>query len=82
MSDLRRDALGLFANGIIARSRLSDEEREAILDLPGEIAHVRTNQDLVRLGEAFGELMGAGANVDNAEFIEKGVSEAGADELV
>ncbi|KAG9204750.1 hypothetical protein G6514_009980 [Epicoccum nigrum] len=38
--------------------------------------------NLVRLGEAFGELMGAGSKVDNAEFIEKGVSEAEADELV
>ena len=38
--------------------------------------------NLVRLGEAFGELMGAGSKVDNAEFIEKGVSEADADELV
>ena len=51
MSDLRRDALGLFLNGIVARSRLSDEEREAILDMPGEVAHVRGNHDLVRLGE-------------------------------
>lgn len=38
--------------------------------------------NLVRLGEAFGELMGAGANVDSAEFVEKGVSEAAADDLV
>lgn len=38
--------------------------------------------NLVRLGEAFGELMGAGSKVDNAEFVEKGVSEADADELV
>lgn len=51
MSDLRRDALALFLNGIAARSRLTDEERRAVLDLPGEIVHVRANQDLVRLGE-------------------------------
>lgn len=38
--------------------------------------------NLVRLGEAFGELMGAGSNVDSAEFVEKGVSEDGAPELV
>ena len=38
--------------------------------------------NLVRLGEAFGELMGAGSKVDQAEFVKKGVSEADADELV
>ena len=38
--------------------------------------------NLVRLGEAFGELMGAGSKVEDAEFVEKGVSEAEADELV
>lgn len=38
--------------------------------------------NLVRLGEAFGELMGAGSLVDTDTFIEKGVSEEQADELV
>jgi uncharacterized protein YdiU (UPF0061 family) len=38
--------------------------------------------NLVRLGEALGELMGAGDKVDDSVFVEKGVSEAGADELV
>ncbi|KAF2128753.1 UPF0061-domain-containing protein [Dothidotthia symphoricarpi CBS 119687] len=38
--------------------------------------------NLVRLGEAFGELMGAGDHVDDAVFVEKGVSEAHAPELV
>jgi uncharacterized protein YdiU (UPF0061 family) len=38
--------------------------------------------NLVRLGEAFGELMGAGSKVDDAEFVEKGVSEADTDDLV
>lgn len=38
--------------------------------------------NLVRLGEALGELLGAGANVDSATFVEKGVTEAEADELV
>jgi uncharacterized protein YdiU (UPF0061 family) len=38
--------------------------------------------NLVRLGEALGELMGAGDTVDDSVFVEKGVSEAGADELV
>jgi uncharacterized protein YdiU (UPF0061 family) len=38
--------------------------------------------NLVRLGEALGELMGAGSTVDDSVFVEKGVSEAGADELV
>ena len=38
--------------------------------------------NLVRLGEAFGELMGAGSNVDDATFVEKGVTEEQADGLV
>ena len=38
--------------------------------------------NLVRLGEALSEMMGAGPNVDTEEFIEKGVQEADADELV
>lgn len=38
--------------------------------------------NLVRLGEAFGELMGAGSNVDSAEFVAKGVSEDAAPDLV
>ncbi|KAF1952084.1 UPF0061-domain-containing protein [Byssothecium circinans] len=38
--------------------------------------------NLVRLGEALGELIGAGANVDSEEFVEKGVQEEEADELV
>lgn len=38
--------------------------------------------NLVRLGEALGELMGAGPNVDSAEFVAKGVSEDAAPDLV
>ncbi|KAL5399900.1 hypothetical protein PMIN06_002639 [Paraphaeosphaeria minitans] len=38
--------------------------------------------NLVRLGEALGELMGAGSNVDDAVFISDGVKEKDADELV
>jgi uncharacterized protein YdiU (UPF0061 family) len=38
--------------------------------------------NLVRLGEALGELMGAGSTVDTSSFIEKGVSEEEADGLV
>ena len=38
--------------------------------------------NLVRLGEAFGELMGAGSKVDNAEFVEKGVNDGDAEDLV
>lgn len=38
--------------------------------------------NLVRLGETLGELIGAGAGVDAAEFIEKGVRQEDADELV
>jgi uncharacterized protein YdiU (UPF0061 family) len=38
--------------------------------------------NLVRLGESMGELMGIGAGVDAEEFVEKGVRQEGADELV
>ncbi len=38
--------------------------------------------NLVRLGESLGELMGAGPNVDEAEFVAKGVRQADADALV
>ncbi|KAL5352880.1 hypothetical protein ACLOAV_002828 [Pseudogymnoascus australis] len=38
--------------------------------------------NLVRLGETLGELIGAGAGVDAAEFVEKGVRQEDADELV
>jgi serine/tyrosine/threonine adenylyltransferase len=38
--------------------------------------------NLVRLGESLGELLGAGAGVDAAEFMEKGVRQEDADELI
>jgi uncharacterized protein YdiU (UPF0061 family) len=38
--------------------------------------------NLVRLGEALGEMMGAGSKVDDKDYVEKGVSEGDADELV
>lgn len=38
--------------------------------------------NLVRLGESLGELIGAGPNVDNEEFVEEGVRQDDADELV
>ncbi|KAF2182863.1 UPF0061-domain-containing protein [Zopfia rhizophila CBS 207.26] len=38
--------------------------------------------NLVRFGEALGELMGAGAKVDDSIFVAKGVKEEDADELV
>lgn len=38
--------------------------------------------NLVRFGEALGELMGQGAKVDDETFIKQGVQEADADELV
>jgi serine/tyrosine/threonine adenylyltransferase len=38
--------------------------------------------NLVRLGESLGELLGAGAGVDAAEFVEKGVRQEDADELI
>ena len=40
-----------FLNRLTARSLLTGEERQAILDLPGESAQIRTNRDFVRLGE-------------------------------
>ncbi|CZT11892.1 probable FMP40 Found in Mitochondrial Proteome [Rhynchosporium graminicola] len=38
--------------------------------------------NLVRLGESLGELIGVGAGVDEPEFVEKGVRQENADELV
>ncbi|KAH8657069.1 hypothetical protein BGZ60DRAFT_416712 [Tricladium varicosporioides] len=38
--------------------------------------------NLVRLGESLGELMGIGKNVDVEEFVEKGVRQEAADDLV
>jgi len=38
--------------------------------------------NLVRLGESLGELIGAGPNVDSEEFVEKGVRQEDADELI
>ena len=47
----RAAALSLFVDRISSRSRLSDEERAAILALPGEVTVVEANRDLVSLGE-------------------------------
>jgi serine/tyrosine/threonine adenylyltransferase len=38
--------------------------------------------NLVRLGESLGEIMGIGAGIDEEEFVEKGVRQEAADELV
>jgi uncharacterized protein YdiU (UPF0061 family) len=38
--------------------------------------------NLVRLGEALGELMGSGAKVDETQFVEKGITEEEADEII
>ena len=38
--------------------------------------------NLVRLGESLGELIGIGSNVDEPEFVEKGVRQENADDLV
>lgn len=38
--------------------------------------------NLVRLGEALGEMMGAGSKIDDQVFVEQGVTEEQADELV
>lgn len=38
--------------------------------------------NLVRLGESLGELIGIGANVDEPEFVEQGVRQENADDLV
>lgn len=43
--------LRLFADRLARHSRLDRFERQEILALPGTIAHVRANQDFVRLGE-------------------------------
>lgn len=51
MTDVREAALNLFLNRVSARSRLTDDERQAIRDLPGTVAIVQSNRDLVRLGE-------------------------------
>ena len=51
MKDAPRHGLELFANRIEARSVLAPDERQAILDLPGQVATVKTNAELVRLGQ-------------------------------
>ena len=51
MTVSRRDALTLFLSRVAARSSLTDEERNAILSLPGEMAEIGSNRDLVGLGE-------------------------------
>ncbi|KUJ09110.1 UPF0061-domain-containing protein [Mollisia scopiformis] len=38
--------------------------------------------NLVRLGESLGELIGVGANIDKEEFVEKGIRQEDADDLV
>ena len=51
MSSVRETGIALFVARIAARTQLSDEERNALLALPAESATVRSNHDLVRLGE-------------------------------
>ncbi|WP_442679436.1 Crp/Fnr family transcriptional regulator [Sphingomonas sp. ASY06-1R] len=47
----RTAALTLFLDRISARSLLSDDERAAVLALPGDVAVIDANRDLVSLGE-------------------------------
>ncbi|WP_116090965.1 Crp/Fnr family transcriptional regulator [Sphingomonas crusticola] len=49
--DARTAALTLFLNRVAGRSQLSDQERAAILNLPGEVTLVEPNRDLVSMGE-------------------------------
>lgn len=50
MDDVK-NALALWLDRLTLRSELSEEERQAILSLPGERLAVATNRDFVRLGE-------------------------------
>lgn len=46
-----RSDLQPFLNRLISRSRLTEEEQEAILALPSHAAQVGANRDFVHLGE-------------------------------
>ena len=49
--DVIARGLRTFLGRIAVRSRLNDAEQQAILDLPAEVSEIRTNRDLVSLGE-------------------------------
>lgn len=55
--------LGLYATKLASRSPLSEEERQAIADLPAHAAQIATNRDFVELGE----------EVDSATFVVEGL---------
>jgi CRP-like cAMP-binding protein len=44
--------LQIFVDRLCSRSVLTDEEKQAILDLPHRVAHIKTNRDFVKLGES------------------------------
>jgi CRP-like cAMP-binding protein len=51
VTDTSRPNLQLFLNRLTTRSILSDEERQAILNLPNRASQVQSNRDFVRIGE-------------------------------
>ena len=55
--------LGSYATKLASRSTLSEEERQAIADLPAYAAQIETNRDFVKLGE----------EVDSATFVVEGL---------
>ena len=51
MADIKREALARYLTRIESHSVLDDEERDAVLGLPGRIENVLPRRDLVRPGE-------------------------------
>jgi CRP-like cAMP-binding protein len=51
MDDVRTSALQLFANRLMSRSVLTDEDVSALLDLDGQVKEVASHIDFIRLGE-------------------------------
>ena len=63
MTSLHRAHLQQFLDRLTSRSVLTEEEQQAILNLPGHAEHVRSNRDFVRLNE----------RVDHACLIVEGI---------
>jgi CRP-like cAMP-binding protein len=63
MSGSQHHDLQRFADRLTGRSVLNEAEEQAIIDLPGEIEHVQSNRDFVRLGE----------RVHHASFVVEGL---------
>ena len=51
MASTDTSALQLFLNRLIRRSRLTEQEQEAILGLPAKPVQVQANRDVVRMGD-------------------------------